>query len=132
MAVIQSISEFVGLPPLVIEVVFLLLLTLVITIIILFILAIFRIKKELIKMNYTINYLARFLERGYKNRKLYKVNYDRKSENIVFEMLRKGKSHEEILKHVRVSKAFVEIIEEAAIEKGLLPNKTQQGLVKEL
>ena len=127
MAVIQSISEFAGLPPLAIEVVFLLLLTFVITIIILFVLAIFRIKNELIQMNYTINYITRFLERGYKNRKLFKVNYDRKSEDIVFEMLRKGKSHEEILKHVRVSKAFVEIIEEAAIEKGLLHKKKQQG-----
>jgi hypothetical protein len=127
MAVIQSISEFAGLPPLVIEVVFLLLLTFVITIIILFVLAIFRIKNELIKMNYSINYITRFLERGYKNRKLYKVNYDRESENLVFEMLRKGKSHEEILKNVRVSKDFIEIIEEVATEKGLLPKKNQQG-----
>ena len=127
MAVIQSISEFAGLPPLVIEVVFLLLLTFVITIIILFVLAIFRIKNELINMNYTINYITRFLERGYKNRKLYKVNYDRESEDIVFEMLRKGISHEEILKNVRVSKDFIEIIEEVATEKGLLPKKNQQG-----
>ncbi len=78
-------------------------------------------------MNYTINYITRFLERGYKNRRLTKVNYDRKSEDIVFDMLRKGKSHEEILKNVRVSKDFIEIIEEAATEKGLLPKKNQKG-----
>jgi len=127
MTVIQSISEFIGLSPLVIEVVFLLLLTFVITVIVLLVLAIFRIKNELIKMNYTIKYITRFLERGYKNRKLYRANYDRESEDIVFEMLKKGKSYEEILKNVRVSKDFIEIIEEVATEKGLLPKKNKQG-----
>ena len=123
MDVIQTISDFTGLAPLVIEVVFLLILTFLITIVVLLVLAIFRIKYELIKMNYTFNYIARFLERGYKNRKLHKVNYDRESEDIVFEMLQKGKTHEEILKNVRVSKDFIEIIEEVAIEKGLLHKK---------
>ena len=127
MTVIQSISEFIGLSPLVIEVVFLLLLTFVITVIVLLVLAIFRIKNELIKMNYTIKYITRFLERGYKNRKLYRANYDRESEDIVFEMLKKGKSYEEILKNVPVSKDFIEIIEEVATEKGLLPKKNKQG-----
>ena len=127
MAFIQTISELTGLPPLVIEVVFLLLLTAVITVVVLMVLAILRIKLELIKMNYTINYIARFLERGYKNRKLHKVNYDRKSEDIVFEMLKKGKSHEEIQKNVRVSKTFIKIIEELATKKGLLPKKNKRG-----
>ena len=127
MTVIQSISEFTGLSPLVIEVVFLLLLTFVITVIVLLILAIFRIKNELIKMNYTLKYVTRFIERGYNNRKLYKANYDRESEGIVFEMLKKGKSYEEILKNVRVSKDFIEIIEEVATEKGLLPKNNKRG-----
>jgi len=126
MAVIQTISEFTGLSPLVIEVVFLLILTVLITVVVLLVLAIFRIKYELIKMNYTFNYIARFLERGYKNRKLHKVSYDRESEDIVFEMLQKGKSYEEILKEARVSKDFIEIIEEVATEKGLLPKKKQR------
>ena len=126
MAFIQTISELTGLPPLVIEVVFLLLLTAVITVVVLLIQAIFRIKYELIKMNYTFNYIARFLERGYKKRKLYKVSYDRESEDIVFEMLQKGKSYEEILKEARVSKDFIEIIEEVATEKGLLPKRDQR------
>jgi hypothetical protein len=125
MAVIQSISEFTGLQPLVIELVFLLLLAFVITVVALLVLAIFRIKYELIKMNYTFNYIARFLERGYKNRKLYKMSYDRESEEIVFEMLQKGKSYEEIIKEARVSKDFIEIIEEVAIEKGLLQKRNQ-------
>ena len=127
MTVIQSISEFTGLSPLVIEVIFLLFLTFVITVIVLLVLSIFRIKNELIKMNYTFKYITRFLERGYKNRKLYRANYDRESEDIVFEMLKKGKSYEEILKNVRVSKDFIEIIEEVATEKGLLPKKNKRG-----
>ena len=81
----------------------------------------------MIKMNYTINYIARLLERGYKKRKLYKVNYDRESEDIVLEMLQEGKSYDEIIKEVRVSKEFVDIIEEAAKEKGLLPKKNWRG-----
>jgi len=125
MAVIQTISDLTGLTPLVIEVVFLLILTLFFTVLVLLILAIFRIKYELIKMNYTFNYIARFLERGYKNRKLYQTRYDRESEDMVFDMLQKGRSHEEILKAVRVSKDFIEIIEAVAIEKGLLPRKNQ-------
>ena len=127
MDVIQSISEFTGLQPLVIELVFLLLLAFVVTVVALLVLAIFRIKYELIKMNYTFNYIARFLERGYKNRKLYKVNYDRESEDIVFEMLKKGKSYEEIQKNVHVSKTFIKIIEELATKKGLLPKKNKRG-----
>ena len=63
------------------------------------------------------------LERGYKNRKIYKVKYDRESEDIVLEMLQEGKSYEEIIKEVRVSREFVELIEEVATEKGLLHKK---------
>lgn len=125
MTVIQTISELTGVAPLVIEAVLLLFLALLFTVLVLLVLTIFRIKYELIKMNYTFNYMARFLERGYKNRKLHKVNYDRESEGMVFDLLQKGRSHEEIMKEVRVSKDFIEIIEEVAIEKGLLAPKKQ-------
>ena len=127
MAAIQTIAELFGLPPLVIETVYLLFLTFVIVIVVFSVLAILRIKNEMIKMNYTINYITRLLERGYKKRKLYKVNYDRESEDIVLEMLQEGKSYEEIINEVRVSKEFVDIIEEAAKEKGLLPKKNWRG-----
>lgn len=125
MTVIQTISELTGVAPLVIEAVLLLFLALLFTVLVLLVLTIFRIKYELIKMNYTFNYIARFLERGYKNRKLHKVNYDRESEGMVFDLLQKGRSHEEIMKEVRVSKDFIEVIEEVAIEKGLLAPKKQ-------
>ena len=140
MAIIQAISEFTGIPPLVVETVFLLFLTLLFIVILFSVLAILRIRYEMIKMNYTINYIARLLERGYKNRKLYKVNIDPESEAIVLEMLQEGRSYDEIIKDVRVSREFVDIIEEVATckkvatmatpvatKKGLLHQKYQQG-----
>ena len=125
MSIIQTFSEFTGLPPLVVETLFLLLLAIIFTVVVFMVRAILRIRYEMIKMNYTISYIARLLERGYKNRRLYKANIDRESEAIVFEMLQEGKSYDEILKEVRVSKEFVEIIEEVATKKGLLPKKNQ-------
>ena len=94
---IQKIVDFTGLPSLFIETGFLLLMTFLIIIVVFLVLAIFRIKNEMIKMGYTINYIARLLERGYKTRKLYKVNYDLQTEEIVLEMLQQGKSYKEIM-----------------------------------
>jgi hypothetical protein len=125
MSIIQTFSDFSGLPPLVVETLFLLLLAIIITVVFFLIQAIFRIRYEMIKMNYTINYIVRLLERGYKKGKLYKVNIDRESEAVVLEMLQEGKSYDEILREVRVSKEFVEVIEEVATKKGLLPKKNQ-------
>jgi hypothetical protein len=90
------------------------------------VLAVLRIKNEMIKMSYTINYIARLLERGYKTRKLYKVNYDPETEDIVLEMLQQGKSHNEIRKTIPVSKEYVEIIESVATQKGLLARKPDE------
>ena len=123
MSIIQTFSEFTGLPPLVVETLFLLLLAIIFTVVVFMVRAILRIRYEMIKMNYTISYIARLLERGYKNRRLYKANIDRESEAIVLEMLQEGKSYEEIIKEVRVSREFVELIEEVATEKGLLHKK---------
>jgi hypothetical protein len=118
---IQKIADFTGLPSLVIETGFLLFLTFLIVTVIFLVLAMFRIKNEMIKMGYSINYIARMLERGYKNRKLYKVNYDLETEKIVLEMLQQGKSYKEIMQTIPVSKEYVDIIESLATEKGLLP-----------
>jgi len=120
---IQKITDFTGLPSLVIETGFLLFLTFLIVIVIFLVLAIFRIKNEMIKMGYSINYIARILERGYKTRKLYKVNYDLETEEIVLKMLQQGKSYKEIMQAIPVSKEYVDIIESLATEKGLLPKK---------
>ena len=120
---IQKIVDFTGLPSLFIETGLLLFLTFLIIIVVFLVLAIFRIKNEMIKMGYTINYIARLLERGYKTRKLYKVNYDLQTEEIVLEMLQQGKSYKEIMQAIPVSKEYIDIIESVATEKGLLAKK---------
>jgi hypothetical protein len=120
---IQKIVDFTGLPSLFIETGFLLLLTFLIIIVVFLVMAIFRIKNEMIKMGYTINYIARLLERGYKTRKLYKVNYDLQTEEIVLEMLQQGKSDKEIMQAIPVSKEYIDIIASVATEKGLLSNR---------
>jgi hypothetical protein len=123
MIIIHKIAEFTDLSSLVIETGFLLFLTFFIVVVVFLVLAILRIKNESIKMSYTINYIARLLERGYKTRKLYKVNYDLETEDIVLEMLQQGKSHNEIRKTIPVSKEYVEIIESVATKKGVLAKK---------
>jgi hypothetical protein len=127
MIMIHKIVELTNLYPLVIETGFLLFLTLCIVVVVFLVLAVLRIKNEMIKMGYTINYIARLLERGYKTRKLYKVNYDLETEDIVLEMLQQGKSHNEIRKTIPVSKEYVEIIESVATQKGLLARKPDES-----
>jgi CBS domain containing-hemolysin-like protein len=127
MVMIHKIAEVTGLPLLAVEAGFLLLLTIIFVIVVLLVLAIFRIKNEIIKMSYTTNYITRLIERGYKDRKLYKVNYDLKTEQIILDLLQEGKSHAEIIKNIYVSEEYVEIIERLAEEEGLLPKKTDEN-----
>ena len=121
---IHKIAEFAGLPLLAVEAGFLLLLTIIFVIVVLLVLAIFRIKNEIIKISYTTNYITRLIERGYKDRKLYKVNYDFKTEQMILDMLQEGKSYDEIIKNIYVSEEYVEMIKGLADEEGLLPKKT--------
>jgi hypothetical protein len=130
MIMIHKIAEFTGLPMLAVETGFLLLLTIIFVIVVLLVLAIFRIKNEIIKISYTTNYITRLIERGYKDRKLYKVNYDLKTEQIILDMLQEGKSHAEIIKSIYVSEEYVEIIEKLAEEEGLLPKKTDEIILE--
>ena len=126
MVMIHKIAEFTGLPLLAVEAGFLLLLTIIFVIGVLLVLAIFRIKNEILKISYTTNYIVRLVERGYKDRKLYKVNYDLKTEQIILDMLQDGKSYADIIKHIYVSEEYVELIAALAEEEGLLPQKTDQ------
>ncbi|MGD9139855.1 MAG: hypothetical protein PVH42_24050 [Desulfobacterales bacterium] len=121
---IQKIAEFTGLPLLAVEAGFLLLLTIIFVVLVLLVLAIFRIKNEILKIGYTTNYIVRLIERGYKDRKLYKVNYDLKTEQIILEMLQEGKSHSDIIKNIYVSEEYIEMIEQLAQDEGLLPDKS--------
>ena len=128
MIMIHKIAELTNLSPLVIETGLLLFLTFCIVVVVFLVLAVFRIKNEMIKMSYTINYIARLLERGYKSRKLYKVTYDQETEDIVLEMLQLGMSYNQIRKTIPVSKEYVEVIESVATKKGLLAKKSDESL----
>ena len=121
---IHKIAEFTGLPLLAVETGFLLLLTIIFVIMVLLVLAIFRIKHEIIKISYTTNYITRLIERGFKDRKLYKINYDLKTERMILDMLEQGIPSDQIVKNIYVSEEYVELIEELAEEEGLLPTKT--------
>ena len=123
---IHKIAEFTGLPLLAVEAGFLLLLTIIFVIGVLLVLAIFRIKNEILKISYTTNYIVRLVERGYKDRKLYKVNYDLKTEQIILDMLQEGNSYADIIKNIYVSEEYVEMIAGLAEEEGLLPKNPDQ------
>ncbi len=126
MVMIHKIAEFTGLPLLAVEAGFLLLLTIIFVIGVLLVLAIFRIKNEILKISYTTNYIVRLVERGYKDRKLYKVNYDLKTEQIILDLLQEGNSYADIIKNIYVSEEYVEMIAGLAEEEGLLPKKPDQ------
>ena len=121
---IHKIAEFTGLPLLAVETGFLLLLTIIFVIMVLLVLAIFRIKQEIIKISYTTNYITRLIERGFKDRKLYKINYDLKTERMILDMLEQGIPSDQIVKNIYVSEEYVEMIAELAEEEGLLPTQT--------
>jgi hypothetical protein len=121
---IHKIAEFTGLPLLAVESGSLLLLTIIFVILVLLVLAIFRIKLEIIKISYTTNYITRLIERGFKDRKLYRINYDLKTERMILDMLEQGIPSDQIVKNIYVSEEYVEMIEELAEEEGLLPKKT--------
>jgi hypothetical protein len=120
---IHKIAEFTGLPLLAVESGSLLLLTIIFVILVLLVLAIFRIKLEIIKISYTTNYITRLIERGFKDRKLYRINYDLKTERMILDMLEQGIPSDQIVKNIYVSEEYVEMIEELAEEEGLLPKK---------
>ena len=115
--VFNKIAVAIGLPSIAVEAGFLLLLTALLLILILVMLAILRVRKETIRLNYTATYIARLLNQEYKNiqaRKIAQGYYDFKpdewredSKFIVLEMLQQGKSDNEIMKEIDVSPAYI-------------------------
>jgi len=115
--IFQKIAVSIGLPSIAVEVGFLLLLAALLLIIILVALAVLRVRKEIIRMNYIATYIARLLNQGYRNiqaRNIAQGYYDFKpnewredSKFIVLEMLQQGKSDNEIMKEIDVSPAYI-------------------------
>jgi hypothetical protein len=115
--IFQKIAVSIGLPSIAVEVGSLLLLTALLLVFISVVLAILRVRKEMVKMNYTATYIARLLSKGYKNLQTTKIAqgyYDFKpdewredSKFIIFEMLQQGKSDNEIMEKIDVSPAYI-------------------------
>ena len=120
-SIIQKISTMTGLSSIAIETGVVLFFVFFIAIAVLVVLTIFRIKKEIVKMSSVASSIAQLLDRAYK--KHYGIRSDqlqKETKLIVLKMLRQGKSYDEILKKVRVSKDYISLIENLAIQKGLL------------
>jgi hypothetical protein len=115
--IFHKIAVSMGLPTIAVEVGFLILLTALLLIFILVVLAILRVKKEMVKMNSTATYIARLLNQGQRKIQAGKIAqgyYDFRpdewredSKFIVLEMLQQGKSDTEILKEIDVSPAYI-------------------------
>lgn len=115
--IIHKIAVSIGLPTIAVEVGFLVLLTALLLVFILVVLTILRVRKETIRMNYTVTYIARLLNQGHRNIQASKIAqgyYDFKpdewredSKFIVLEMLQQGKSDNEIMKEIDVSPAYI-------------------------
>ncbi|MGD8763853.1 MAG: hypothetical protein PVG87_16195 [Desulfobacteraceae bacterium] len=115
--IFQKIADSMGLPAIAVEVGFLLLLTALLLVLILMVLAILRVRKEAIRMNYTATYIAGLLNQGQRNIQAGKIAqgyYDFKpdewredSKFIVLEMLQQGKSDNEIMNEIDVSPAYI-------------------------
>lgn len=128
--IVQKIAGFIGIPPLVVEVGFLLLMTTCLFVFILIVLAILKSAKTLSQMNHTAGYIAGLLTRRYKEIKASEEQHgfragewQDETKYIVLEMLKKGQSYNEIKKRVDVSRAYVDLIKRVATKKGVLLKK---------
>jgi uncharacterized protein YerC len=127
---VQKIAEFTGLPSLVVEVGFLLLMTAFLLIFALIVLAILKSAKTLSQMEKTADYIAGLLTRRYKEIQASEGRFDFRADEwqdetkyIVLEMLKKGKSYKEIKERVDVSRGYVDLVERVATKRGMLLKK---------
>jgi hypothetical protein len=128
--IFQKIALSTGLSSLAVEVGFLLVAMFLILVAILVVLAILKIRKEMVRMSKTANYIAGLLTRGAADRKISTGYYEFKPDewkegtrHLVVEMLQQGKSYNEILKKVDVTKAYVSEVQLWAKMKGLIQIK---------
>jgi len=135
--IFQEIAESIGLPPLAIEVGFLLLLTALILIIVLVVEAIFKIRKEIIKFRLGADHIASLLTRGIEEFKLNSGVYDFNpgewrddTEDKVLRMLQEGKTHDEIKSNLEVSETYIKGVRKWAITNGSLLKKNDTSVLK--
>ena len=128
--IVQKIAEFFGLPSLVVEVGFLLLMTAFLLIFALIVLAILKSAKTLVRMNKAAGHIAGLLTQRYKEIQASEGRFDFREDEwkdetkfIVLEMLKHGKSYDEIKERVDVSRGYVDLVERVATKRDLLLKK---------
>ena len=129
-SIIQDLTEITGLPTLVIETGFLLILMALILLAVLFVKTILRIKRETIKFSAGAGYIAHLLKIGINKRKIAQGYYDFRVEEwkedtryVVLAMLQQGLSDSEITDSIDVSQAYINKIRRWAINEGILFKK---------
>ena len=128
--IFKEIAEFIGLPPLSVEVGFLLLLTALILIIVLVVEAIIKIRKETVKFKLGVDYIAVMLNRGFQESKINRGIYDFNpgewrddTKDKVLKMLQDGKTHDEIKASLEVSEPYIKGVRKWAFDAGCLSLK---------
>ena len=111
--IIQDLSELTGLSSLAIEIGFLLILTALVLAVVFVIEAIFRIKKEMVKLSSGAGYIAHLLKVGADKRKVSQGYFDFRVEEwkedtrfVVLALLQKGMSDNEICNAMDEGKLF--------------------------
>jgi DNA-binding CsgD family transcriptional regulator len=107
--IFDKIAAFTGLSSLAVEAGFLLITISIVLVVIFMVLAVFRIRKEVIKVNVTLSYIARLLTKGYERLGPEGPSLD-STQRVVVEMLMQGHSYDEIQKRVDVSQEYVDIV----------------------
>ena len=128
--IFQKIAESRGLPPLAIEVGFLLLVAAFILSVVLVTGAVIRIAKEMIKFNIGVDYVSSMLTREVEEAKIESGQFDfnpgewrEDTREKVLKMLQDGKTHAEIISKLEVSESYIKGVTRWAFEAGSLFNK---------
>ena len=130
-SIIQDIAEITGLSTLAVETGLLLLITFLFLVVLFVVVALLRIRKEMIKFNLGAGHLARLLTMATDKRKVSLGYFDFRVDEwkedtkfIVLEMMQQGKSNEEITKVIDVSPAYINEVRKWALKKGILFKKS--------
>ena len=107
--IFEKIAASTGLPSLAVEAGFLLITISIVLVVIFMVLAVFRIRKEMIKVNVALSYIARLLTKGFEHLDPEGPSLD-STQRVVVEMLMQGHSYDEIHKRVDVSQEYVDIV----------------------
>jgi hypothetical protein len=126
----QKIAATIGLPPVVIEVGFLVLATAVILSVVLVTGAVIRIAKEMIKFNRGVDHVTKMLAREVEEAKIDRGQFDfnpgewrEDTREKVLAMLQEGKTHAEIMSTLEVSESYIKGVRRWAFEEGSLFEK---------